>query len=103
MGGYVHFASRGVQTDEAIFGHVEELRLNEVPARVVKAGSSLDQALRKSIGCVGGDPIIVSSCKNEKEFTVEYKTGYGSTSKAAPVVSDDDDEDEPEPDEDDDE
>lgn len=103
MGGYVNFASRGVKTDEAIFGQVEELRLNGVPSRIVKAGSALDTALRQNLkgSCVGGDPIVVSSCKNEMEFTIEYKTGYGaSKAVAAPA---DDDEDEPDPDDEDDE
>ena len=101
MGGYVNFASRGVQTDEAIFGHVEELRLNGVPARIVKAGSALDTALRQSLKgtCVGGDPIVVSSCKDAVEFTIEYKTGYGAAASKS-VVAPAEDEDEPEADDD---
>lgn len=99
MGGYVHFASRGVKTDEPIFGHVDELVSPAIGSvRVVRAGSALDTALRDRIKCVGGDPIIVKACKDAQEFTVEYKTGYG-TAPVGNAASDDDDDEESDDDE----
>jgi hypothetical protein len=98
MGGYVNFVTRGVKTDEPIFAHVEEKRLPGGAARIVKLGTVLDQVLRKKLHgqCVGNDPMIVRSAKDANEFTLEYKTGYGSPA----VVADEEPEDEGEDNED---
>lgn len=76
LGGYVHFASRDVHCDKSIFDSVDEVG----PLRVVRKDTELHKALTGSIGRnVGGEPIIVKSCKNEFEFTIEYKRGYGTS------------------------
>lgn len=75
LGGYVHFATRDVRTEESIFSSIDEMG----SARVVRKGSDLHKALVSNIGKhIGGEPFVVKSCKNEFEFTVEFKRGYGN-------------------------
>lgn len=76
LGGYVHFSSIDIRSDESIFSSIEETG----PARVVRKDSQLHKALVESVGKhVGGEPFVIKSCKNEFEFTVEFKRGYGSS------------------------
>lgn len=77
LGGAVIFATRQVKTNLPIFSQVEE----RGSARFVREGSSLDIALRASLGqaCIGGgSPILVTAAKNADDFTIEYTTGYSS-------------------------